>query len=330
MNLAWVLASLLPALVAWIVIAWLRGSRAATVLSDVPNERSLHAAATPRVGGLGLLAGALPVAALLGGAPILVMVACAALLAVISTADDRRSLPIAVRLPAHIAAAAVAILAIASPDAARGGLGIVESMLALVAIVWMANLYNFMDGSDGIAGGMTLIGFGALALAAALARQWPLALACMAIASASAGFLAHNFPPARVFMGDAGSVPLGFLAGALGLHGVLTGAWPLALPLIVFSPFIADATATLARRVVRGEPFWKAHRTHHYQRLVLSGWSARRLAFGAYALMLVAAATALATRAADARMQLAIIAGWAVVYAVIFLAITRRNAASAT
>jgi len=177
---------------------------------------------------------------------------------------------------------------------------------------------------------MTLIGFGTLALAAALARQWPLALACMAIASASAGFLAHNFPPARVFMGDAGSVPLGFLAGALGLHGVLTGAWAVAFPVVVFSPFIADATATLARRVVRGEPFWKAHRTHHYQRLVLSGWSARRLAFGAYALMLVAAATALATRAADARMQLAIIAGWAVVYAVIFFAITRRNAASAT
>jgi hypothetical protein len=137
-------------------------------------------------------------------------------------------------LPAHVAAAAVAILAIASPEAARAGLGIVESALALAAIVWMANLYNFMDGSDGLAGGMTLIGFGALALAAVLARQWPLALACAAIASASSGFLAHNFPPARVFMGDAGSVPLGFLAGALGLHGALAGAWTIALPVIVF------------------------------------------------------------------------------------------------
>ena len=78
MSLAWVLALLLPALVAWIVIAWLRGSRAAKVLADVPNERSLHATATPRVGGLGLLAGALPVAAWLGDAPALVMVACAA------------------------------------------------------------------------------------------------------------------------------------------------------------------------------------------------------------------------------------------------------------
>ena len=276
MSLAWSAALILPAFAAWVAIAWLRGSRAATVLSDVPNERSLHATVMPRVGGLGLLAGALPVAAWLGDAPVVVLVVCATVLAAISAADDRRSLPIAVRMPAHVAAAAVAILAIASPDAARAGIGIVESALALAAIVWMANLYNFMDGSDGLAGGMTLIGFGALALAAALAREWPLALACAAIASASAGFLAHNFPPARVFMGDAGSVPLGFLAGALGLHGALAGAWTIALPIIVFSPFIADATVTLVRRVVRGERFWKAHRSHHYQRLVLSGWSPRR------------------------------------------------------
>jgi UDP-GlcNAc:undecaprenyl-phosphate/decaprenyl-phosphate GlcNAc-1-phosphate transferase len=330
MSAAWWFAAVVPALAAWIAIAWLRGSRAARVLSDVPNERSLHATVTPRVGGLGLLIGALPVAAWEGDAAVVVVVVCAAALAAISLADDRRSLPIAVRLPAHVAAATVAILAIASPDAARAGIGIVESALALVAIVWMANLYNFMDGSDGLAGGMTMIGFGALALAAALARQWPLALACAAIASASTGFLAHNFPPARVFMGDAGSIPLGFMAGALGLHGAISGAWTIALPVIVFFPFIADATVTLARRVVRGEAFWKAHRSHHYQRLVLSGWSQRRLALAAYALMLAAAASALAARAADARTQLAIIAGWAAIYAAIFLAITRRKPASAT
>jgi UDP-N-acetylmuramyl pentapeptide phosphotransferase/UDP-N-acetylglucosamine-1-phosphate transferase len=329
MTLAWGVAIVLPALVAWIAIASLRGSRAAKALSDVPNERSLHSTVMPRVGGLGLLVGALPVAAWFGDAPVRILIACAAALAAVSAADDRRSLPIAVRLPAHIAAAAVAILAIASPDAARAGLGVVEAALALAAIVWMANLYNFMDGSDGLAGGMTLIGFGTLALAAALSRQWPLALACAAIASASAGFLAHNFPPARVFMGDGGSVPVGFLAGALGLHGALSGAWPIALPIVVFSPFIADATVTLARRMLRGEPFWKAHRTHHYQRLVLSGWPPRRVALCAYALMLAAAASALVARGSEAYVQLAIIAGWAAVYAVIFLAITRRNPVSA-
>ncbi len=225
----------------------------------------------PRVGGLGLMAAALPVAAALGDAPIAILMACAAALVLVSAADDVRSLPISVRLPAHIGAATVAVLAIASPSAAHAGLDVVESAVAILSIVWMTNLFNFMDGSDGLAGGMALIGFGTLALAAALAGEWPLALACAAIASASAGFLAHNLPPARVFLGDAGSIPLGFLAGALGLHGVMTGAWPLALPLAAFSPFILDASATLLRRILRREPFWKAHRSHYYQRLVLAG-----------------------------------------------------------
>jgi UDP-GlcNAc:undecaprenyl-phosphate/decaprenyl-phosphate GlcNAc-1-phosphate transferase len=325
-----IVAIFLPGLVAWIAIAWLRASPLAQRLADVPNERSLHAVPTPRVGGIGLLAGALPVAAWFSDAPLAVLLACAALLAAISAADDRRSLPIAVRLPAHVAAAAVAILAIGAPSAARAGLGVVEVAVALAALVWMTNLYNFMDGSDGLAGGMTAIGFGTLAIAAAGARQWPLALACAAVASAAVGFLGHNFPPARVFMGDAGSVPLGFLAGALALHGTLSGAWPLALPIVAFSPFIADASVTLARRVLRGEPFWRAHRSHHYQRLVLSGWRPRRLAIAAYLLMAAAGASALALRAAGHDRQLAIIACWAALYAVIFIAIGLLHRARAT
>jgi UDP-N-acetylmuramyl pentapeptide phosphotransferase/UDP-N-acetylglucosamine-1-phosphate transferase len=293
--------------------------------SDHPNERSLHHTATPRVGGLGWMLAALPVAAALGDASIAALVGCAAALAVVSLADDVRSLPISVRLPAHAAAAAVAVLAIASPTPAHSGLGVVESALAILAIVWMTNLYNFMDGSDGLAGGMALAGFGTLAIAAALARQWPLALACAAIASASVGFLAHNLPPARVFLGDAGSIPLGFLAGALALAGVMSGAWPLAVPLIAFSPFIVDASATLARRIVRGEPFWKAHRSHYYQRLVLAGWSRRRLAWGAYALMIAAGASALAARAAGPQVQFAIIAGWLAFHAALFVVIARRS-----
>ncbi len=95
-------------------------------------------------------------------------------------------------------------------------------------------------------------------------------------------------------MGDAGSIPLGFLAGALGVQGALAGAWPFWFPVLVFSPFIVDATVTLARRMVRREPFWRAHRAHYYQRLVLSGWSHRRVALGAYALMCAGAAAALA------------------------------------
>ena len=324
MTLRWIVVLALPAAVAWIAIAALRRSRFAEKLADVPNERSLHATPVPRVGGIGMMIAALPVAAWFADVPIATLVACAAALAVLSTADDIRSLPIAVRLPAHVAAAAVAILAIAAPAGAREGLGVVEAALAILAIVWMTNLYNFMDGSDGLAGGMAAIGFGALALAAAMSAQWPLAFACAAIASASCGFLAQNFPPARVFLGDAGSVPLGFLAAALGIDGALAGAWPLLFPILVFSPFIADATSTLARRVLRGERFWRAHRSHYYQRLVLGGWTRRRLALCAYALMIASAVVAFASRAADQRMQLAIIAGWAAFYAALFFAIERR------
>jgi UDP-N-acetylmuramyl pentapeptide phosphotransferase/UDP-N-acetylglucosamine-1-phosphate transferase len=323
MSTPWAIALAIPAVAAFLLIAWLRRSRWTGTLSDVPNERSLHEVATPRVGGLGLMAAALPVAAVLGDASIGIIVACAAALVLVSAADDVRSLPISVRLPAHFAAATVAILAIASPAPAHAGLGVVEAAVAILAIVWMTNLFNFMDGSDGLAGGMALIGFGTLGLAAALAGQWPLALACAAIASASAGFLAHNLPPARVFLGDAGSIPLGFLAGALGLYGVMSGAWPLALPLAAFSPFILDASATIIRRILRGEPFWKAHRSHYYQRLVLAGWSRRRLAWSAYALMAAAGASALVMRTADADVQFAIIAGWVAFHAALFVAIER-------
>jgi UDP-N-acetylmuramyl pentapeptide phosphotransferase/UDP-N-acetylglucosamine-1-phosphate transferase len=325
MNAQWALALGAPALAAYAVIALARSARWSGALSDHPNERSLHVRPTPRVGGIGLIAAALAGLFWFGDGALHALAACALVLAIVSLADDVRSLPIAVRLPAHFAAAAVAILAIGAPMAGRDGLGIVEALVGLLAIVWMANLYNFMDGSDGLAGGMAIAGFGACAAGAAAAGEWPLALGCACIASAAAGFLAHNFPPARVFLGDAGSVPLGFLAGAIGLHGMLIGAWTPVFPLLAFSPFIADATVTLARRIARGEPFWRAHRSHFYQRLVMAGWSRRRLAWGAYALMAFAAASALAARTADPRVQSAIIAGWIAVYALLFIAIERHS-----
>jgi UDP-N-acetylmuramyl pentapeptide phosphotransferase/UDP-N-acetylglucosamine-1-phosphate transferase len=284
----------------------------------------LHSEPTPRLGGIGVLAGALPVAALVCDDALGVVLACAAGLGLVSLWDDLQGLPMQVRLPAHFVAAGVAILAIASPAPTHSGLGVVEAVLAVVALVWMTNLFNFMDGSDGLAGGMAAIGFGALALAACAAGAPPLALVAAALASASVGFLAHNFPPARVFLGDAGSVPLGFLAGALGLHGTFTNVWPLWFPLLVFSPFIADATLTLVRRVVRGERFWRAHRDHYYQRLVLAGWTRRRLALWAYALMIAAAASALVAESNGEGVGLGIILVWAALYALLFIAIERR------
>jgi UDP-N-acetylmuramyl pentapeptide phosphotransferase/UDP-N-acetylglucosamine-1-phosphate transferase len=163
----------------------------------------------------------------------------------------------------------------------------------VLAIAWTANLYNFMDGSDGLAGGMTLIGFGAYAIAALSGGAAPLAGLCAAIAAAAAAFLAFNWHPARLFLGDVGSVPLGFLAGALGLAGWSQGLWPLWFPVLVFAPFMGDATLTLLKRALRRERVWEAHRDHYYQRLVRMGFGHRRTAGVEYAAMLGCAGLAL-------------------------------------
>jgi UDP-N-acetylmuramyl pentapeptide phosphotransferase/UDP-N-acetylglucosamine-1-phosphate transferase len=190
-----------------------------------------------------------------------------------------------------------------------------------LAIAWTTNLYNFMDGSDGLAGGMAVIGFGTYASAAWIGGNVEFELLAWSIAAAAAGFLIFNFPPAKIFMGDVGSIPLGFLAGALGVAGWQRELWPLWFPLVVFAPFIVDASVTLVRRVLRGERVWEAHRQHYYQRLILSGWSHRRTAVSEYGLMLLCGAAALTGLqqppagqfALDFALALAIVAAmWAV------------------
>jgi UDP-N-acetylmuramyl pentapeptide phosphotransferase/UDP-N-acetylglucosamine-1-phosphate transferase len=144
---------------------------------------------------------------------------------------------------------------------------------------------------------MAVIGFGALAIAAWHAQAAGLGGLCAALAFSALAFLRFNFPPARLFMGDTGSIPLGFLAAALSLYGVLTDCWSPVFPALVFSPFLMDASVTLARRALRGEKVWQAHRTHYYQRVVLLGATHRQLAVAAYALMLVCAGLAFWLRA---------------------------------
>jgi UDP-N-acetylmuramyl pentapeptide phosphotransferase/UDP-N-acetylglucosamine-1-phosphate transferase len=172
---------------------------------------------------------------------------------------------------------------------------------------------------------MAAIGFSALALEAHRQGAQDLALPCAAVGGASIAFLALNFPPARVFMGDAGSVPLGFLAGALGWQGIVLGAWPAWFPVLVFSPFIVDATLTLARRAAAGEPVWKAHRSHYYQRLVLGGWSHRRLAFAQWVLMAAVAFSAIVAREETPMMRNGILLSWVFAYGLLVLAIDRKH-----
>jgi UDP-N-acetylmuramyl pentapeptide phosphotransferase/UDP-N-acetylglucosamine-1-phosphate transferase len=321
---ALILASFAPAILAVATIEVLHRSPLAAHLQDSPNERSLHGASVARLGGIGIMAGAMPFAFAFSDGPLTAILVCAAALAMLSAMDDARSLPIEVRLPAHAIAALVALLSWSARSVNLPLPGWIESIVVVGAIVWMTNLFNFMDGADGLAGGMAAIGFAALALLAHDAHAMPLALSCAALASASLGFLVRNFPPARVFMGDAGSIPLGFLAGALGAYGAYLQAWPWWLPVVVFSPFIVDATVTLLRRLLRGERIWIAHRSHAYQRLVLAGWSHRRLAIAAYMLMAGAAIAAIAADRTDAMLRCGILWGWSILCTVLLLSIERR------
>ena len=289
------LAPLLAGIVSTATMVVLLRSRSLPL--DKPNERSLHVVPVPRTGGIAIIAGLIAAAWWLRASPGLLVPAVA--LAIASYVDDRHALPAGVRLVIHLIAAGIFLWL------AAGSSGATLLVVMLLAIAWITNLYNFMDGADGLAGGMAVIGFGTYGLAAWFGGSRELELLAWSIAAAAAGFLIFNFPPAKIFMGDVGSIPLGFLAGAFGVAGWQRELWPLWFPLVVFAPFIVDASVTLVGRVLRGERVWEAHRQHYYQRLILSGWSHRKTAIWEYALMLACAALALAGREAVARVQAA-------------------------
>lgn len=273
------LALLMAAVATWAIIALMM--RHTDILPiDHPNERSLHARATPRIGGLAVFPGIALAGISWGGPAALMALALAFLLFLVSILDDLRSLPPWTRLCVHLAASGAMAAWLVGFSAA--------AVVAGLAIAWMVNLFNFMDGANGLAGGMAVVGFGAMGLAS------DDAILAFAVVGAAIPFLRYNFDPARVFLGDSGSITLGFLAGSLGLTGIVRDQWPLWFPLLAFAPFVMDATVTLVRRVMRREKFWTPHREHYYQRLVRMGWSHRRLAFAEYGLMLACGLLALA------------------------------------
>ncbi len=291
-------------------LSWLLRGRMRELAMDRPNERSLHARPIPRTGGLAIMAGVVAGCVLVPSLPWAALL-LALTLGLLSFADDLRSLPISVRFAAQLAAAGVFTLLHLAPLP-----HVLWAVPVVLGIVWVSNLFNFMDGSDGLAGGMALIGFGAYAAAALLAGDSGFALLNLCVAAAALAFLLFNFPPARIFMGDAGSIPLGFLAAALGAQGWSRGLWPAWFPMLVFSPFIADATVTLLRRLARRERVWRAHREHYYQRLVQMGWGHRGTALAEYGVMLAAAASALWGARQAPGLQLALGAAWLLAYVV--------------
>lgn len=298
-NLLYICAAIGSALVSAGSMSAILRSRWSTAVVDRPNERSLHDRPVPRLGGVAIHGAAFLVALvafalspvrskdLLLLSAIAVAAAC---LFVLSLMDDRRSLPIRVRLLAQVAASLIVAFLAFREHAGPSQMSM--ALCAALLIAWSTNAYNFMDGSNGLAGGMAVIGFGTYAWLAIAHGDEGLSLACLTLAGGALGFLRFNFGTARAFLGDCGSIPLGFLAGSLGLYGWSTGAWRWWTPAIVFLPFLGDATLTLVRRAAQGKKFWLPHREHAYQRLVLMGWSHRRVAVLYYAVMFACAAFA--------------------------------------
>ena len=295
---------------------------------DHPNERSLHDRPVPRGGGLAILIAII----VCGAATTLfytareypVMALSMLIVAAVSFLDDRFSVPPFYRLVAHSAAAVVILYGgfslqqLEIPGAQWHWSYAASAVLSVLFIVWMINLYNFMDGMDGFAGGMAVSGFGAFAVMGSMEGHGTFFASNLTIAAASAGFLAYNFPPARIFMGDVGSSVLGLLAAVMSLWGARDGVFPFWIAVLVFSPFIMDATVTLARRFLRREKIWQAHKTHYYQQLVLSGWGHRKTVLLEYAIMLGCGITALLSLHATVTVKAIMLTGWFLFYIIFF------------
>lgn len=285
-------------------------------VQDVPNERSLHTVPVPRTGGIALMSGLFSGWALLNHFLVWWIVLPVFGLFVLSFLDDIRKLTPLTRLIGHFIAAQIVV--------SGAGIPLQMAIPVLFFIVWMTNLYNFMDGSDGLAGGMALFGFSSYGVAAWLGGNEMFALLNFSVASAAVGFLVFNFHPAKVFLGDAGSIPLGFLAATLGVWGWQSNYWPFWFPLLAFSPFVADATVTLLKRARRGEKLSQAHRSHYYQRLVQMGWGHRNTAIAEYFLMVSAGLTALWGIGLEQVAQGYLLLGWAIAYLALMVWIDKR------
>jgi Fuc2NAc and GlcNAc transferase len=258
----------------------------ARAILDIPNDRSSHDVPTPRGGGLAIAVaavGGIVAAAAIGqidARMTLALTGGGLLVAGIGWIDDHRHVAARWRGLVHLVAAVWAVSLVGGLDSLRIGggelpLGLAGSVLAVIGIVWLVNLYNFMDGIDGIAGGEALV-VGSIGAILSLHSGAPsVGTAALITAAAAAGFLAWNWPPAKIFMGDVGSGLLGYLFGVLAVASERSGGPPLLTWAILLGVFIVDATLTLLRRVLKGEQWYSAHRSHAYQRAVQAGRSHR-------------------------------------------------------
>lgn len=263
-------------IVSYLLTKLLRYYALSRSLIDIPNDRSSHTVPTPRGGGVAIVLSflcALPVLGLmdwLSWSFVIAALGAGGGVAVLGFLDDHGHIAARWRLLGHFSAAAWALywlggLPIIPFLGYSLDLGLMGPLLAAFYLVWMLNLYNFMDGIDGLASVEAICVCLSGALLYLLVGSPSLALVPLLLAAAVAGFLCWNFPPARIFMGDAGSGFLGLLLGVLSLQAAWFKAELLWSWLILLGVFVVDATFTLLRRLLRGDKVYEAHRSHAYQ-----------------------------------------------------------------
>ena len=269
-----------------------------------PRGRSIHSKPTPLLGGLAILAGFLiPVIYYLPSfdTPAKALIVGGILIALLGAVDDVIDLSPAVKLIGQAACALIPVTAgltidhLTLPFVGVGDLGPAQYPVTVLWFVALANMINFTDGMDGLAAGVSGIGLTTFAiLAASLDRATP-AIIAASLAGAAVGFLAHNFHPARVFMGDAGSLLLGFVIAGVAVSGVMKSAAAVAigLPLIVLAIPILDTSFVILKRLKHGMPVYSADKSHFHHRFFTIGWSQRRTVLALYTWCILMSAVAI-------------------------------------
>ena len=295
--IAFAVASVLTA----IILMWFLRTDSILLTGDTPSSRGLHQHVVPRGAGLAILAG-VAVVGMLGHLQgirnvelTLVTVASLIGVGVMGFLDDRFNLGVGLRLFAGLALTTLLVLgSLGDHPILLFGQGYdwplwVLMLIGALGIFWLMNLFNFMDGADGVAGVQGLVASSVLAIWFASSGKEFLVLVNVALAGACFGFLWFNWSPARVFLGDVGSLALGAWFGLMSLIGVTRYGLPLEAFLILLGVFVFDATLTLVQRLLQGKRVIQAHREHLYQKLILAGWSHRGVSILIGIMALVAA-----------------------------------------
>jgi len=276
--------------VCWMALRIILKSHLSLLALDVPNQRSLHSEPIPRGGGM-VIAGVLVVTSV-GLMPffsglerdLMAFGIGAAVLGILGWLDDQGSIRIDTKLLVECAVSIIALWLIKPgvniqlfSDKFVELTALIAFPITVIGLVWITNVYNFMDGIDGLVTSQTILSSIVIAGWFTFYGDVGVALFCLALGGAAAGFLIFNWSPAKIFLGDAGSLSLGTVLGLLAVYGILVHQIPVTGFVLLYGIFLSDTLVTMIRRILNGERWWEGHSTHFYQRLVRTGVSHRRV-----------------------------------------------------